>query len=114
MTKFEGIFGWMVFLLSANSGVLLTLMRERIYFTKLREELARFLPAGYDPKRLDYPYILDWFTPPSWREALEQHVEAFPDHPARKRWLMFRSLRHWLMLAELAAVLAFAAWFLLR
>lgn len=114
MTNYEGLFGWIVFLLSANTGVILTLLRERIYFGTLREEIGRFLPPGYDPKRLDYPYILDYFTPPSWRDALEQHQTAFPEHPARKRWLMFRRLRHWLMLAELAAVLAFAVWFFLR
>lgn len=113
MSKPEAIIGWIVFLLSANTGVILTLLRERIYFAKLRQEVAGFLPQGYDPNRLEYPYILDRFTPPAWREALAQHHRQFPDHPARKRWLLFRSLRHWLMLAELAAVLAFAVWLVL-
>jgi hypothetical protein len=113
MSKPEALIGWIVFLLSANTGVILTLLRERIYFGKLRGEVGRFLPDGYDPNRLEYPYILDAFTPRAWREALRQHCEQFPSHPARQRWLLFRRLRHWLMWAEIAAVLAFAAWLVL-
>jgi hypothetical protein len=113
MSKPEAVIGWIVFLLSANTGVILTLLRERIYFSKVRSELGRFLPEGYDPNRLEYPYILDPFTPPAWREALAQHVKQFAEHPARQRWLLFRRLRMWLMLAELAVVLAFAVWLVL-
>ncbi len=114
MNRIESIFLWMMFLLATNTGVLLTMLRERIYFRRLREEIAQYLPPGYDPKRLDYPYLFDFLTPPSWKDALARHVESFTNHPARKQWLQFRTLRLVLMVVELLAVLAFVVWMLLR
>ena len=109
----QTIFIWMMFLLAANTGVLLTLLRERIAFRRVREEVARYLPAGYDPKRLDYPYLFSFLTPPAWREALAAHESSLPDHPVRQAWRRFHSLRTALMIGEFAAVLVFIVWVLL-
>jgi hypothetical protein len=103
----------MMFLLAANTGVLLTLFRERIFFRAFRDELTTFLPPGYDPKRLDYPYLFGFLTPPAWAEALRGHEERFPGHPARGRWDQFRKLRTGLMLSELLMVGAFVGWMIL-
>jgi hypothetical protein len=113
MEKAQGVFFWMMLLLAANTGVLLTMLRERIFFRAVAEELGRLLPAGYDPKRLSYPYMFTFLTPPAWKAALERHLSEKPTHAARDLWLRFRKLRHWLMGIELAMVVAFILWALL-
>ncbi len=102
-----------MFLLAANTGVLLTLLRERIAFRRVREEVAAGLPAGYDATRLDYPYLFSFLTPPAWANALAAHEAHFPEHSARQAWRRFHSLRTALMFGEFAAVLVFIAWVLL-
>jgi hypothetical protein len=82
-----------------------------VFFRAVGDEIARYLPKGYDPKRLAYPYMFTFTTPPAWRDALAKHIESAPDHPRRQLWLRFRTLRNWLMAAELVGVLAFVAWF---
>lgn len=111
--RIQTIFIWMMFLLAANTGVLLTLLRERIAFRRMRDEVAAGLPAGYDPKRIDYPYLFSFLTPPAWAAALAAHEARFPEHPARQAWRRFHSLRTALMIGEFAAVLVFIAWVLL-
>ncbi len=103
----------MMFLLAANTGALLTLLRERIVFRQFRDEVGKFLPPGYDPKRLDYPFLFGFTTPPSWLAALRAHAEQFPEHPARARWSQFRKLRGVLMTGELILVAAFIVWAIL-
>ena len=102
-----------MFLLAANTGVGLTLLRERIVFRKLRDEIAGFLPEGYDPKRLDYPYIFSFTTPPAWARALLLHIEKFPQHPLRGSWLRFVRIRNVLMVGEAVTLAAFVVWMLL-
>lgn len=104
------ILTWIVLLLATNTGVILTLLRERLVFRLFREELERLLPPGYDPKRLDYPYIFDFTVPPAWREALAKHEQRMSVHPARDRWLIFRRIRNVLMVVEVLLIFAFAAW----
>lgn len=113
MDKTHAVFVWMMFLLAANTGALLTLLRERIVFRQFRDEVGRFLPPGYDPNRLDYPYLLSFTTPPSWAAALRSHEDQFPGHPARERWSQFRRLRSILMAAELLLFAAFIVWMIL-
>ncbi len=113
MDRTQGVMLWMMFLLAANTGVGLTLLRERIVFRQLREEIAAFLPTGYDPKRLDYPYIFPFTTPPSWARALALHIEKYPQHALRAAWQRFLKIRNVLMLAEAITLLAFVAWMLL-
>lgn len=103
----------MMFLLAANTGVGLTLVRERIVFRRLRDEIAGFLPKGYDPKRLDYPYIFPFTTPPAWARALALHIEQFPDHPLRTSWQRFLQIRNVLMIGEALTLGAFVVWMLL-
>ena len=109
----QSIFIWMMFLLAANTGVLLTLLRERIAFRRVRDDIAVGLPAGYDPKRLDYPYLFSFLTPPAWRDALAAHESQYPEHPTRQAWQRFHSLRTALMIVEFASVLVFIGWVLL-
>ncbi len=113
LEKTQSVFIWMMFLLAANTGVLLTLFRERVFFRMFRDELTRFLPPGYDPKRLDYPFLFGFLTPPAWGEALRAHGERFPEHPARGRWEQFRKMRLGLMVSELLMVAAFVVWAIL-
>ncbi|WP_155121416.1 hypothetical protein [Bryobacter aggregatus] len=103
----------MMFLLAANTGVLLTLLRERIAFRAVRDEIARLLPPGYDPRRLDYPYLFSFLTPPAWRDALRAHESQFPDHRPRLAWQRFLKLRTILMLGEIAVIFAFVVWMLI-
>ena len=103
----------MMFLLAANTGVGLTLLRERIAFRRIRAEIAAQLPKGYDPTRLAYPYLFSFITPPSWADALAQHITLFPIHPARSSWQRFVSIRNVLMLAEVFTLVAFVVWMLL-
>lgn len=103
----------MMFLLAANTGVVLTLLRERIAFRRIREEIAGLLPPGYDSKRLDYPYIFPFTTPPAWARALQDHVLKFPDHPPRLSWQRFVSIRNVLMIGEGITLAVFVAWMLL-
>lgn len=103
----------MMFLLAANTGVGLTLLRERIAFRRIRDEIAAQLPKGYDPNRLAYPYLFSFITPPSWADALAQHIALFPIHPARSSWQRFVSIRNVLMLAEVFTLVAFVVWMLL-
>lgn len=113
MDKTHAVFVWMMFLLAGNTGALLTLLRERIVFRQLREEIGKFLPPGYDPKRLDYPFLFGFTTPPSWASALRAHEEQFPEHPARHRWNQFRKLRSVLMGGEFVLLAAFIVWVIL-
>lgn len=113
MDKTHAVFVWMMFLLAANTGALLTLLRERIVFRQFRDEVGRFLPPGYDPKRLDYPFLFGFTTPPSWAAALQSHERQFPEHPARQRWSQFRKLRGLLMAGELILMGAFIVWMIL-
>ena len=101
-----------MFLLAANTGVVLTLLRERIAFRRIRDELASLLPPGYDPKRLDYPYIFPFTTPPAWGRALQDHIAKFPAHPPRTSWQRFVSIRNVLMIGEVFTLLAFVGWML--
>lgn len=101
---------WMMFLLAANTGVGLTLVRERMVFRRLREEIAGFLPPGYDPKRLDYPYVFPFTTPPAWARALQLHMEKFPEHPVRASWQRFLRIRNVLMVGEAVTLVAFVVW----
>ncbi|GAB4370769.1 MAG: hypothetical protein OHK0021_13530 [Bryobacter sp.] len=110
MDRTQDVFLWMAFLLATNTGIVLTLLRERIVFRTFRDELGRLLPPGYDPNRLDYPYLFDFLTPPAWREALRQHTERMSVHPARDRWLTFRRIRTVLMGVEGLLVVAFVVW----
>ncbi len=112
MEKAQTVFLWMMFLLAANTGVILTLLRERIAFRRVREEIAAFLPKGYDPKRLDYPYIFSFTTPPAWARALAQHQQSFPEHPARTAWRRFVSIRNVLMVGEVITLAGFVGWLL--
>ncbi len=112
MDKTQGVFIWMMFLLAANTGVILTLLRERIAFRRVRDEIAAYLPKGYDPKRLDYPYIFPFTTPPAWARALSAHVSNFPEHPARSSWRRFVSIRNVLMIGEVFTLAAFVVWML--
>lgn len=102
----------MMFLLAANTGVGLTLLRERIVFRLIRDEIAGFLPPGYDPKRLDYPYIFPFTTPPAWARALALHIEKFPDHARRASWQRFVRIRNVLMVGEALTLAAFVVWML--
>jgi hypothetical protein len=110
MNKTDTVFVWMLFLLATNTAVIVTLLRERIVFRRIRDEIARFLPAGYDPKRLDYPYLFGFTTPPAWAEALAAHRDQSPGHSARGSWERFRAIRGFLMLVEVALVVGFALW----
>lgn len=101
-----------MFLLAANTGVILTLLRERIAFRRVRDEIAAYLPKGYDPKRLDYPYLFPFTTPPAWVRALSVHVSNFPEHPARTSWRRFVSIRNVLMIGEVFTLAAFVVWML--
>jgi len=113
LDRTQSVLIWMMFLLAANTGVGLTLLRERIVFRRIREEIAGFLPPGYDPKRLDYPYIFPFTTPVSWATALDAHRERFPDHPVRASWQRFVRIRNVLMVGEAVTLAAFVAWMLL-
>jgi hypothetical protein len=113
LDKAHSVFVWMMFLLAANTGALLTLLRERIVFRQFRSEVGSFLPPGYDPDRLDYPFLFGFTTPPSWAAALRMHEEQFPQHPARSRWSQFRKLRSVLMVLELFLIAAFIVWAIL-
>jgi hypothetical protein len=106
----QGVLIWMMFLLAANTGVVLTLLRERIAFRRIREEIVGFLPPGYDPKRLDYPYIFPFTTPPAWARALKLHQDQFPEHGARSAWQRFVSIRTVLMIGEALTLVAFVVW----
>jgi len=110
LDKTQGVFIWMMFLLAANTGVILTLLRERIAFRRVRDEIAAYLPKGYDPKRLDYPYIFPFTTPPAWARALSTHIGNFPEHPARTAWRRFVSIRNILMIGEVFTLAAFVVW----
>ncbi len=103
----------MLFLLAGNTGALLTLFRERMVFRTFRDELTGYLPPGYDPKRLDYPYLFDFITPPAWAEALRLHREQKPEHRPRGAWERFRRIRTVLMLSEIALLAGFVVWALL-
>jgi len=113
LDKTQAVLIWMMFLLAANTGVVLTLLRERIAFRRIRDELAGLLPPGYDPKRLDYPYIFPFTTPPAWGRALQDHIDKFPDHQPRISWQRFVSIRNVLMVGEVVTLIAFVAWMLL-
>src|SRR5262249_14434586 len=113
LDKTQQVFLWMLFLLATNTGVLLTLFRERIVYRGFREELNRFLPPNYDPKRLDYPFLFAFLTPPAWAEALRLHQEQLPEHRLRLSWLRFRKIRSLLMILEVAIVALFVVWMLL-
>ncbi|MEO5953441.1 MAG: hypothetical protein ABIQ44_13330 [Chloroflexia bacterium] len=113
MDKTQNVLIWMMFLLAGNTGVVLTLLRERIVFRRIRDEIAGFLPKGYDPKRLDYPYIFPFTTPPAWSRALLLHVEAFPEHPIRASWERFLRIRNVLMVGEALTIVGFVGWMLL-
>lgn len=113
LNKTQGVFIWMMFLLAANTGVILTLLRERIVFRRFRDEVAGFLPKGYDPKRLDYPYIFTFTTPPAWARALAAHRERYPEHRYRASWERFLSIRNVLMGAELLTLVGFVGWVVL-
>jgi hypothetical protein len=113
ISRAQSVMLWMMFLLATNTGVVLTLLRERIAFRRIRDEIAGFLPAGYDPKRLDYPYIFSFTTPPAWACAHLAHAEKFPDHKLRQVWERFLRIRNVLMLGEVATLLAFVGWMLL-
>lgn len=102
-----------MFLLAANTGALLTLLRERIVFRQFRDEVGKFLPPGYDPNRLDYPFLFGFTTPPSWAAALASHEGQFPEHPPRQRWKQFRKLRSVLMAGELILFAAFIVWMII-
>lgn len=110
MDKAQGVMLWMMFLLAGNTGVVLTLLRERIVFRKIRDEIAALLPPGYDPKRLDYPYIFPFTTPPAWARALERHVEQQPEHKLRSTWERFRRMRNVLMIGEGLTIVGFVGW----
>ncbi|MFN9298353.1 MAG: hypothetical protein ACK6DZ_11650 [Acidobacteriota bacterium] len=112
MNKTQGVFLWMMFLLAANTGVILTLLRERIVFRRFRDEISGFLPPGYDPKRLDYPYLFSFTTPPAWSRALAVHRQRHPEHPYRTSWDRFVAIRRVLMLGELLTLAAFVLWML--
>jgi hypothetical protein len=113
LDKTQAVLIWMMFLLAANTGVVLTLLRERIAFRRIRDEIAGFLPPGYDAKRLDYPYIFPFTTPPAWGRALQLHIEKFPEHAPRLSWQRFVSIRNVLMIGEVVTLIAFVAWMLL-
>ncbi len=113
MDRTQTVLIWMMFLLAANTGVGLTLLRERIAFRRVRGEIAAYLPKGYDPNRLSYPYLFSFLTPPAWASALAQHNQLFPIHPARSSWQRFVSIRNVLMIAEVITLAAFVCWMLL-
>jgi hypothetical protein len=110
LDKTQGVFLWMMFLLAANTGVVLTLLRERIAFRRIRDEIAAYLPQGYDAKRLDYPYIFPFTTPPAWARALATHRTNFPEHAGRAAWQRFVSIRNVLMVGEVLTLVGFAGW----
>ncbi len=113
ISRAQTVMLWMMFLLAANTGVILTIVRERIAFRRIREEIAAFLPTGYDPKRLDYPFLFSFTTPPAWDRARAIHVEKFPTHQLRLVWERFVRIRTVLMLGEVATLVAFVGWMVL-
>lgn len=113
MGKDKLVFGWMLFLLATNTGVLLTMLRERVAFRVIRERIAAYLPPGYDPSRLSYPFLFDRLAPPSWRAALAEFERVSPEDPHGRRWRQFQKLRSGLMLAEIVGVLLFVVWMVL-
>jgi len=113
LNRTQTVLIWMMFLLAANTGVGLTLLRERIAFRRIRDEIAGFLPKGYDPRRLDYPYMFPFTTPLAWKLALDQHISQHPEHTSRKSWARFVSIRNVLMIGEVVTLAAFVVWMLL-
>lgn len=110
MEKDRLVLVWMLFLLATNTGVLLTLLRERITFRMIRDSIVAFLPPGYDSKRLAYPFLFDRLAPPSWRAALAAYEQSDSSNLQLRRWRQFQKIRTGLMLAEVAGILLFAVW----